>query len=74
MAKRNPYIEAAKKDLPALDQNALTMKELCEIRNQSDKKVSKWVSGKIQSGEWERVNKKNDSRMVSAYRPLQKKK
>ena len=69
MAKRNRYIEAAQKDLPVIDQDALSHKELEVARGQGERATTTWITEKLKSGEWEEVKKMNKHKHpILAYR------
>ena len=75
MAKPNPYIKAALEDRSRkiFDDEALTTKELIEIRNEGERGVYAWLRRKIQDGEWEMVYKRNKmNHPILAYRPKKK--
>ena len=70
MEKRNPYLKAAIKDLPIIDQDAFSIKQLIELRSQGKDLVKKWIEQKLENGEWEAVAKLNDKKhLMVAYRP-----
>ncbi len=70
MAKRNPYIDEVKRDMKIFDDDALTIKQLSEIRNEGDNAIRRWLEPKLIHGEWEQIWKKSKPHgSVMAYRP-----
>ncbi len=70
MAKRNPYLKVFSEGLKVFDQNAFTIDELVAYRGEGRTPTSAWVQRHIDSGEFEKVNKKSRTgKTIAAYRP-----